>query len=109
MLVFLDGDMLRVVVGMVNGDDLLPLALTCKALHTVCLDCVRVDSVPRWVTGGTVTSARVIWAVETMGATLTARWCVYAMRHGHTDALMWMKSNGVAMDPHGMVAVALWG
>ena len=109
MLVFLDADTLRIVVSMASSDDLLTLALTCKALHAVCRDRVCVDSVPRWVTGGTVTLARIIWSVETMKATPSARWCIYAKRYGHTEALMWMKSNGVVMDADRMVAVAIWG
>ena len=68
MFAYLNADAVRVVVDMVGADDLLPLALTCKTLHPVCRDRVRAESADYWVTGGTVTLARVVWAVETMGA-----------------------------------------
>ena len=109
MLAILDADALRIIIDMVGSDDRLPLALTCKAVHAVCRDRVDPRSPPLWVTGGTVTLARVRWAVDSMKATPSCRWCIYAKRHGHTEALLWMQSNGVVIDARGMVAVSLWG
>lgn len=116
----LNTDALTCIVDTLQTDDLFPFALTCKALYASSharAEHNRQPNATLWVTCGTSSSARIEWAVKSMGATPTGQWCSFATKKGHREALVWLAANAVPSNVpmiapvavHAAVAIALWG
>jgi len=96
MLATLGGDALGSVVIFVPRDDLLPAALSCKPLATVCkarADREREKDGPRWITAATSRLARMKWAVLDMQAFIPQSWCAALARRGDKRLLCYMLSD----------------
>ena len=99
-LLFNERDELGLVLACVPSTDLLPLALVCTTLFTLCAaraDRERGDG-PRWITAATTTLARMIWAVDVMDATIPSSWCAALAKRGD-EALLRFLLSGIRWEP----------
>ena len=89
-------DMCELVAAVVPRTDLLPLALTCHALHPLCVARAKTERVHnKWVVHkgigmATASVARVEWAVRVMGMTPTPEWISHAAEGGLLEVVVWL-------------------
>ena len=83
-------DILAAIVAFVPTGDLLPTALTCKALCEVCV----VYKKGKWMTLAAENKTRLIWAINVMGLNPETRLCSRAIIKGRLDILIWTRELG---------------
>lgn len=83
-------DILAAIVAFVPKGDLLPTALTCKALCEVCV----VHKKGKWMTLAAENRTRFVWSTNVMCLNPEKDLCTKAMYEGRLDILIWARELG---------------